>query len=73
MKYEINIAPENSLIFVMDHSVGEVPESMNKQSISYTDTCVAIGTLSASDGETNLILTDEIYNLSEDLSLRFDK
>ena len=59
MKAEIKIAPPNSLMLVMDHGVGCPPESMFRELVSSTPTCVAVGTRSEQDGETHIVLTDE--------------
>jgi hypothetical protein len=59
MKQSTRITPPNSLVLVMDRSVGEIPKTMQGQAISATRTCIAIGTLSAADGETTVELTDE--------------
>ena len=72
MKTEIRIAPRNSLILVMDRSVGEVPKSMNKMLVASTPSCLAVGTLSEHDGETLISLSDETPPLGDNLSLIFD-
>jgi hypothetical protein len=59
MIHETHIAPPNSVILVMDQTVGEVPDSMNKGIVSATRSCIAIGTLSEVDGETFISLSDE--------------
>lgn len=56
----ITLAPPNSLVFVMDHSSGELPKAMNDQLVAFTDSCVAVGTLSEVDGETTITLTDSL-------------
>jgi hypothetical protein len=63
MKESTRIAPPNSLILVMDRSVGDIPQTMGGKSIASTPTCVAIGTLSASDGQTLISLSDELLNI----------
>ncbi len=59
MNLEITLAPKNSLVLVMDASIGEIPHSMGDGAIVSTDSCVAIGTLSEVDGETTIVLTDQ--------------
>ncbi len=56
---ETNIAPQNSLLLVMDRDSGVVPQSMGGKLVAATPSCVAVGTLSAADGETWVLLTDE--------------
>lgn len=56
---EIRTAPKNSLILVMDQTVGEVPESMAGALVAATNSCVAVGTLSEVEGETLISLSDE--------------
>lgn len=53
-----NIAPPNSLLLVMDRTVGRVPDSMQGRDIAFTPTCIAIGTLSEHDGSTHVMLGD---------------
>jgi hypothetical protein len=63
MKNEIRINPRNSVILVMDQTVGEVPETMNNRLVAATKTCVAIGTLSEFDGETRITLSHNIEEI----------
>jgi hypothetical protein len=53
-----DIAPPNSLLLIMDRSVGQVPDSMAEGLVASTATCVAIGTLSEHDGITHVTLDD---------------
>jgi hypothetical protein len=53
-----DIAPPNSLLLIMDRSVGQIPESMAGGLVAFTATCAAIGTLSEHDGSTRVILDD---------------
>ena len=61
MKKEINIAPQNSIIFIMDITTGVIPnpELIRQSLVTATSSCVAIGTLCSIDGETTIILSDE--------------
>jgi hypothetical protein len=59
MKLETEIAPPNSLLFVMDRNAGELPETLIDHGVTATESCVAIGTLSAADGTTLVEITDE--------------
>lgn len=59
MQFETRVSPENSIILIMDRTVGEVPDSMAGQLVSATPSCMAIGTLCEHDGDTLLILSDE--------------
>jgi len=52
--------PPNSILLIMDHSFGEVPESMGGNAVVFTSSCVALGTLSQHDGETAVTLTDSL-------------
>jgi hypothetical protein len=54
--HRIDIAPPNSLVLVMDPSVGEVPEIMAGGSIAASRSCVAVGTLCEVDGSTRISL-----------------
>jgi hypothetical protein len=59
MRKSACIAPPNSSILVMDRTGGEIPRWMNGAIVSSTSSCVAVGTLSQSDGGTTLTLTNE--------------
>ena len=72
MKKEIRIAPRNSVILVMDQSVGEVPKAMNKALVAATPSCIAVGTLSEHDGLTLISLSDAAPPPGTDMSLVFD-
>lgn len=52
----VNLSPPNALLLVMDPSVGVVPESMNGKLVSSTESCIAVGTRSPNDGETEVRL-----------------
>src|SRR5262245_29994485 len=49
---EVRIAPPNSLILIMDPAAREVPESLGGELIAATQSCLAIGTRAAMDGDT---------------------
>lgn len=68
----IAISPPNSLILVMDHASGELPEDIIGRLVASTTSCVAVGTLSAADGETTITLTDEHHDAEKEFSLVFD-
>ena len=52
----ILIAPPNSVVLVMDRSIGRIPWSMGDGIVSATRSCVAIGCRSESDGLTDIQL-----------------
>jgi hypothetical protein len=60
MKESISLSPPNSLIFVMDHKAGVLPDQITEGLVATTASCVAIGTLSEVDGETTITLTDNM-------------
>ena len=60
MNETIKVAAPNSLILVMDHSTGLVPDEMGDGLIASTASCIAVGTLSEFDGDTTVILTDAL-------------
>jgi hypothetical protein len=51
----VELSPPNSVILVMDPSVGEIPQKMSGL-IGTTSTCIAVGTLSEHDGPTQISL-----------------
>lgn len=65
MTAKTKIAPQNSLLLLMDKDSGEIPELMNGKLVVATDSCIAVGTLSETDGETSVILTDNKSHLQE--------
>ena len=69
MKGVINYAPPNSLILIHGSSNADIPNSMDGKGISATPSCIAVGTLSQQDGETSIVLTDEISALTADEAL----
>jgi hypothetical protein len=60
MTVEISIVPKNSLLFVMCKDSGEIPESMEGKLVVATPSCIAVGTRCEVDGQTSIMLTDEI-------------
>lgn len=63
MKESMTFSPPNSLILVMDHESGVLPDQITAELVSATESCLAVGTLAASDGETTVILTDDLGGL----------
>lgn len=59
MRVETTTAPRNSLILLMGSKKGEIPATLGGNLVASTSSCVAVGTLSESDGPTRIILTDE--------------
>jgi hypothetical protein len=59
MKEKIILSPKNSLIFIMDPIHGDLPDEVGEDLISFTQSCVAVGTLAEHDGNTKIVLTDE--------------
>jgi len=55
---DADIAPPNSVLLIMDRSVGQIPDGMAGALVASTPTCVAIGTLSEHDGTTHVTLDD---------------
>ena len=72
MKTGTRLSPPNSLILIMDQSVGEIPESMDGGLVAATPSCVAVGTLSEHDGETLITISNEIPASDLGLSIAFD-
>jgi len=67
---EIKIAAPNSLLLVMNGGTVEIPESIDGRLVASTPSCIAVGTLSAADGETSVTLTDENAHVLLDPALR---
>jgi hypothetical protein len=70
MTTQLRIAPPNSLLLIMDRDSGEIPESMQGRLVVSTPSCIAVGTRSAADGETSIVLTDEQNNSCVEQGLR---
>lgn len=56
------VTPQNSLLLVMDRELGDIPDHIDGL-VAVTPSCIAIGTRSASDGATTLVLADEEIGL----------
>jgi hypothetical protein len=67
---EATCAPENSLLLIMDPSAKEIPHNIKGELVAATASCVAVGTLSQSDGETSILLTDEEFAAKADGELQ---
>jgi hypothetical protein len=59
MRASIETSAPNSLILVMDRTVGVVPDTMGDQLIVATPSCVAVGTAAEVDALTNITLSNE--------------
>ena len=59
MRVETTIAPKNSVILLMGSKRAEIPASLQGNLVASTSSCIAIGTLSESEGSTRIILTRE--------------
>lgn len=70
MRESITLSPPNSLIFVMDHEAGVLPDQITEDLVAATSSCIAVGTLSEVDGETTIVLTD-ILDQGEAIDLVF--
>jgi hypothetical protein len=66
MKESVTLSPPNSLILVMDHLHGKLPEDLNGQLVAHTDSCVVIGTLSGTDGPTTITVLDGLEDRPKD-------
>jgi hypothetical protein len=60
MKKTFRFAPPNSMVVVMDQTGGDIPATFGGTLVAFTDSCVAIATLAAIDGETTIVLADEM-------------
>lgn len=65
------LSPPNSIVFIMDDSVGVVPD-LAEGLIGANSTCVAIGTLAQCDGITRIELTDEEPGVVAGSEVAFD-
>jgi hypothetical protein len=63
MKQLVTTSPPNSILLVMSSKSGEAPETFSGNVVSHTESCVAIQTLCEIDGETLLLLTDDIAEI----------
>jgi hypothetical protein len=50
--------PDHSLILITDKDQSEVPLTMGDELVAFTDTCIAVGTRPAPDGESLITLSD---------------
>ena len=59
MKRRAQVAPENSVVLVMDSSAGTVPAAYDGGLIAATASCVVVGTRAQHEGKTAITLTDD--------------
>lgn len=57
MKQDFTVAPPYSILFVMDPKIAEIAD-IHDGIIGATETCVAVGTLSVTDGHTRVQFFD---------------
>ncbi len=72
MNREFSLAAPNSLILIMDHLFGEIPESMDGNLVAATKSCIAVSTALAFEQNTRVIISDEETPNTEGLILVFD-
>ena len=72
MILETSVSPPNSVLLIMDQSIGQVPESMSGNLVSATESCIAVGTALAHEQETKIILSNECVEISDDLMVTFE-
>lgn len=48
--------PINSILLIMDLSNGEIPEWQNDRLVTFSRSCIAVGTLPVVDGETSIAM-----------------
>lgn len=53
----VRIAPPNSLVYVVDDRIGEIPDDTGAGAVVTTPSCVMVGTLVDADGETEIRLS----------------
>nr|MDQ2668851.1 hypothetical protein [Gemmatimonadota bacterium] len=58
MKASKKVRLSNSMCFVMDSSIAEIPSGDGEQVVESTDSCVVIHTLTSADGETQISFYD---------------
>lgn len=59
MEYSIVNRFPNSVLFVMDPSIGVIPDSMSRSIVASTDSCIAVGTNFEQEGSTNVLISDK--------------
>lgn len=74
MKLFENIAPLNSLILVMDRTIGEIPDPdrIGVSLVTATPSCLSIGTLCSVDGDTTVTLSDNESEIGNNLINVYD-
>ena len=58
MRTEVNIAPLNSIVFIMSPRGGDIPVPTEMHLVLATPSCVVVGTYPEPDGKTRIILTN---------------
>jgi hypothetical protein len=59
MKNAIHTAPPYSIIFIVEHMLGEIPVATGEDAVASTPTCIAVGTFPMQNGETRISLSNE--------------
>jgi hypothetical protein len=62
--------PPHSIVFISDRSVCDIPETLAGNLVTYTRSCVVVGTLAFMDGSTRVSL--DRHHEPHDLALVFD-
>lgn len=68
----VKAALPNAFVFLMDYVSGYPPSSFANALVATTDTCVAVGALPDSEGETSIAVVLGAFEPAEKLSLRYE-
>jgi hypothetical protein len=58
MSTSVKLAPANSIIFISDAKLGDIPEITRGRRLWWNESCVVVGCLAFMDGETEVTLGD---------------
>lgn len=67
MNTSLSINAPYSILLIMDFEFGEIPDNFFGQPIAIAKSCIAVGTMSADDGETTVLLTDDAAAIGNSL------
>jgi len=67
---EATLAPPNSILFISDGSDYEIPETIGQGLVASTSSCIVVGTLMSHDGETTVLLCDDVVPAASSPEMR---
>ena len=67
MNTTLSVRAPYSILLIMDFEFGEVPENFFGQPCAIANSCIAVATMSADDGATKVLFTDDASAIGNSL------